>query len=101
MSDLDLSRRDALDDALGEPPRAVLTAELTALRERMRWVPVSERLPMDLLSRIVVDDSGYVFPSRVVLPYGAGKWLDFDGETVTTRITHWTDLPAAPEVQNG
>lgn len=62
------------------------------------WVPVGERLPGDLLDKIVVDRQGYVFASRKVLPYDSNRWKDIDGETVTTDITHWMDLPATPVV---
>lgn len=82
------ARRDALNDALG------VTEDCSATDG---WVPVGVRLPMDLLPRIVVGEDGHVFPSRVMLPYGSGKWLDFDGQTMTTKIKAWRELPAPPK----
>lgn len=66
--------------------------ELTALRERMRWVPVSERLPMDLLNRNVMDAQGNVGTARQRLPYLAGIWDKTGSETLGV-ITHWKDMP--------
>ena len=101
--------RDALDADLDETPRAVLTDELTALRERMRWVPVGERLPRKMgnveIWRKMND--GTLAPGIAFVMAGSGWWVDTSGgRWAPGMVTHWRPidappLPAAPEVQNG
>jgi len=96
------AERDALDDDLGETPRAVLTDELTALRERMRWVPVGERLPPDYADVLVSQFDAVAKTSHVMAAYCVQYddqncvWFAKGRSMVTP--THWQPLPAAPEV---
>ena len=76
--------------------------EFAALKERMRWIPVSERLPeKDGFYNVVMNGDIWGEPdvwSATSCGFYNGKW-DEDGAT----ITHWMPLPSAPdsEVANG
>ena len=103
-----------------------LTAENAALREKQRWIPVTERMPEE---RALVN---VVWVNRVPEPYYKkikgvpfsdtacfyrGRWywdspvvldllaeygednLDLVDDAV--EITHWMPLPKAPEAHNG
>lgn len=67
--------------------------EEQALRERDRWIPVSERLP---------DNDRYVLlnlPREIIQAYwhnGRGCWRSVMG-MIDEPCTHWRELPAPPE----
>ena len=65
-----------------------LIAENTALREKQRWLPVTERLPEQEGSYIVRTASGSV---TIVTFYP-------EFERFQRIFTHWMPLPEAPEV---
>lgn len=68
-----------------------LTAELAALKEAHRWIPVTERLP-DVLETVLIISDGEV---------GAGIMLDDDYWADGADVTHWMPLPAQPEKEEG
>lgn len=88
--------RKALDDSLNEVAR--LRAELAAA-PRLRWIPVTERLPTDY--ELCVARSNHFNP--FVAYVGGGIWFDDNADedgnhdrlsdTVATTITHWCELP--------
>jgi len=65
-----------------------LEAENTALREQVRWVPVSERLPDDHGFFIAITGSGH----RCLLGYNTTHGWQWDG----SAVTHWMPLPPPP-----
>jgi hypothetical protein len=74
-------------------------AELAALREQSRWIPVGERLPekkvqlagIEMVSCIVVTLGGLVCEGMYVNDH----W-EILGD-IEVAITHWRPLPAPPE----
>ena len=73
-----------------------MTSENAALREKQRWVLVTERLP-EKQQRVIV---------RCKTVGTTVGWIMF-GEWVTDlgpgcgEVTHWMPLPGAPEAHNG
>lgn len=95
-----VSIRDRFDSLLGETPRAVLTDDLTALRERMRWRDVVDDCP-DPFEDVILWN-GYAFQGW--LSDNDGRFYDPNGEQIY-NVSHWRTLdrpqplPAAPEVE--
>ena len=81
-----------------------LEAENASLRERTRWIPVSERLPEDGVSVLAVISSVFE-PHQIVLlarHYSeVPEWVTDDAfyyyDKEYERITHWMPLSAAPK----
>jgi hypothetical protein len=74
---------------------ARLTAELAELRERTRWIPVSERLPDHKQSVLAVADREVTNTYYDVnfRKWSQSKYYWFpEGE-----VTHWMPLPEPPE----
>lgn len=94
-NDYDVQIEYAVVDAESELTR--LRADLTALRERMRWVPVSERLPEDGVDVLAVSNSGVTDAYVLFDMDGLPDWRR--GDYQIRGVTHWQPLPAAPEVQ--
>ena len=68
---------------------AQLEAELAALREQTRWIPVSERLPEKFQRCIVLDKNKLVH-----------NWMHDDALLpLFAEYTHWMPLPEPPEVE--
>ena len=75
-----------------------LTAELVALRERTRWIPVSERLPDHKQSVLAVANREVTNTYYDVnfRKWSKSKYYWFpEGE-----VTHWMPLPEPPEVED-
>ena len=70
----------------------ILAKESLALRDRTRWIPVSERLPDDDIECLVCDECG-IYMAIV----NEGDWW-MDGRKLE-GITHWMELPELPEVE--
>ncbi len=70
-----------------------LTAELAELRERTRWIPVSEGLPEAGVEVLLFDDySDYLTDRLLRVENGEPVWMcDYD------YVTHWMPLPNPPE----
>lgn len=83
-------------------PEDALTAELAALREERRWIPVSERLPKDGVDVLVVNNfSDLVTVGRhsASVPQWETLYGYFYHGDLYGEITHWMPLPNAPEEQ--
>ena len=98
------ARRDALDAALGEVPRAQLSEALRLCDEQVYealpcpdcgsgWVPVSERLPEEGAAVLAWD--GHMV-HMVTLESDGHHWID-DGSASDTNVTHWRELPMPPK----
>lgn len=87
---------------------ADVSHERDLLRAAVRWVPVSERLPLQPIDgqsfecvEVVVTDGTHVH----VTDFKAGgipvAWSEFDGYAAISRSqpTHWMPLPAAPSAE--
>lgn len=75
--------------------------------QRIRWIPVEERLPEELKPVLFA-----VYPKDTQLynKYGKvvylawrenGEWLDWEGKRVSDVfiVTHWMPIPCPPEVE--
>ena len=76
--------------------------EIAVLRERQRWIPVTERLPEDdghYLCRYGFDGGKGVFYQTLDY-YATDVYPHFQHEGMRgMRVTHWMPLPEAPEVE--
>lgn len=81
-----------------------MTAENAALREKQRWIPVTEQMPETgvpvLVNYIGTDELPHADGVVAWTDWGALWWegslADSESE-VTVPITHWMPLPEAPE----
>nr|DAT32161.1 MAG TPA: Protein of unknown function (DUF551) [Caudoviricetes sp.] len=75
--------------------------EIAVLRERQKWIPVTERLPEDdghYLCRYGFKGAGSTFYQTLDY-YATDVQPHFQHEgTHGMRVTHWMPLPEAPEV---
>lgn len=69
-----------------------LTAENAALREKKRWISVTEKTPEYDMPQLVLNADG----DALIANYAYGEWFDTWGQDV--EVTHWMPLPEAPEV---
>lgn len=92
--------------AEGVSPAALqhMVDKLTEIRsERLRWIPVSERLPECTYNGI---RSATVFVMRDGTPeegqgaFESGKWVGWCGDK-GHRITHWMPIPPLPAERDG
>lgn len=72
-----------------------LTAENAALREKKRWISVTEKTPEYDMPQLALNADG----DALIANYAYGEWFDTWGQDV--EVTHWMPLPEAPEEHNG
>lgn len=77
--------------ALAQRKQAEAEAERDALREKKRWIPVSEKAPEYDMPQLAMTADGEVLTAN----YAYGEWFDTWGQDVD--VTHWMPLPEAPE----
>ena len=71
-----------------------LTAENAALREKKRWISVTEKTPEYDMPQLALNADG----DALIANYAYGEWFDTWGQNV--EVTHWMPLPEAPEGNN-
>ena len=83
--------------------------EARALREQVKWMPVSERLPTEKGSYIGCHIPARYSPSNYIpacddiwgVWFEYGKFVDEpDGHIENTSVTHWMPLPTPPQEQD-
>lgn len=72
-----------------------LTAENAELREKKRWISVTEKTPEYDMPQLALNADG----DALIANYAYGEWFDTWGQDV--EVTHWMPLPEAPEAHNG
>ena len=76
-----------------------LTAENTVLREKQRWIPVTERLPeRDVQVLGWYKDNPFSQYRPEVVAWNGNGWVFVYAHRYVTNVTHWMPLPEAPEV---
>ena len=68
-----------------------LTAENAALREKQRWISVTEKTPEYDMPQLALNADG----DALIANYAYGEWFDTWGQDV--EVTHWMPLPEATE----
>ena len=68
-----------------------LTAENAALREKKRWIAVTEKTPEYDMPQLVLNADG----DALIANYAYGEWFDTWGQDV--EVTHWMPLPEKGE----
>lgn len=84
---------------------ASLETENAALRERTRWIPVSERLPKDGTEVLIAVESVFephyhiwkAYHVSHIPQWTADNGLYYHHTTNYESITHWMPLPEAPK----
>ena len=103
-NDYDVQIEYAVLDTDSELAR--LRADLTALRERLRWVPVGERLP-EVWTHVEIECRLPLERFWIGCLRDDGLWAGSGGANISACVVAWRyidapePLPAAPEVQNG
>ena len=69
-------------------------AERDALREKKRWISVTEKTPEYDMPQLALNADG----DALIANYAYGEWFDTWGQDV--EVTHWMPLPEAPEGNN-
>lgn len=68
-----------------------LTAENAALREKTRWISVTEKTPEYDMPQLALNAD----EEALIANYAYGEWFDTWGQDV--EVTRWMPLPEAPE----
>ena len=68
-----------------------LTAENVVLREKKRWISVTEKTPEYDTPQLALNADG----DALIANYAYGEWFDTWGQDV--EVTHWMPLPEVPE----
>lgn len=74
--------------------RAEAEAERDALREKKRWISVTEKTPEYDMPQLALNADG----DALIANYAYGEWFDTWGQNV--EVTHWMPLPDAPKEGN-
>lgn len=75
-----------------------LTAENAALREKQRWIPVTERMPeRDVQVLGWYKDNPFSQYRPEVVAWNGNGWVFVYAHRYVTNVTHWMPLPKAPE----
>ena len=84
--------------ALAQKEQAEAEAERDALREKQRWIPVTERLPeRDVQVLGWYKDNPFSQYRPEVVAWNGNGWVFVYAHRYVTNVTYWLPLPAAPE----
>ena len=84
--------------ALAQRKQAEAEAERDALREKQRWIPVTERLPeRDVQVLGWYKDNPFSQYRPEVVAWNGNGWVFVYAHRYVTNVTHWMPLPEAPE----
>ena len=87
--------------ALAQKEQAKAEAERDALREKQRWIPVTERLPeRDVQVLGWYKDNPFSQYRPEVVAWNGNGWVFVYAQRYVTNVTHWMPLPKAPEDGN-
>lgn len=87
--------------ALAQKEQAEAEAERDALREKQRWIPVTERLPeRDVQVLGWYKDNPFSQYRPEVVAWNGNGWVFVYAHRYVTKVTHWMPLPKAPEDGN-
>lgn len=68
-----------------------LTAENAELREKKRWISVTEKTPEYDMPQLALNADG----EALIANYAYGEWFDTWGQDV--EVTHWMPMPEVPK----
>lgn len=84
--------------ALAQRKQAEEEEERDALREKQRWIPVTERLPeRDVQVLGWYKDNPFSQYRHEVVAWNGNGWVFVYAHRYVTNVTHWMPLPKAPE----
>ena len=84
--------------ALAQRKQAKAEAERDALREKQRWIPVTERLPeRDVQVLGWYKDNPFSQYRPEVVAWNGNGWVFVYAHRYVANVTHWMPLPKAPE----
>ena len=84
--------------ALAQRKQEEAEAERDALREKQRWIPVTERLPeRDVQVLGWYKDNPFSQYRPEVVAWNGNGWVFVYAHRYVTNVTHWMPLPKAPE----
>ena len=87
--------------ALAQKEQAKAEAERDALREKQRWIPVTERFPeRDVQVLGWYKDNPFSQYRPEVVAWNGNGWVFVYAHRYVTKVTHWMPLPKAPEDGN-
>ena len=84
--------------ALAQRKQVEAEAERDALREKQRWIPVTERFPeRDVQVLGWYKDNPFSQYRPEVVAWNGNGWVFVYAHRYVTNVTHWMPLPEAPE----
>lgn len=84
--------------ALAQRKQVEAEAERDALREKQRWIPVTERFPeRDVQVLGWYKDNPFSQYRPEVVSWNGNGWVFVYAHRYVTNVTHWMPLPEEPE----
>ena len=84
--------------ALAQRKQAEAEAERAALREKQRWIPVTERMPeRDVQVLGWYKDNPFSQYRPGVVAWNGNGWVFVYAHRYVTNVTHWMPIPEPPE----
>ena len=79
-------------------------------KDALKWIPVTERLPIDEWNKTIRETDADVYACLAVVKHRLAaqryvaklfftgeNFIDFEGVYYTENVTHWMPLPPAPK----